>query len=196
VTLRREPSLKTLSAAFAVVLALAACSDQGAAPEPAPEPAPAPAPGPEPEPPVVDPLDALDPEVRATRDALLAAARTSDWDAIGASIPTETMFTSNFGGDEDHVAFYRGLATGTPATDIPAVIVELLEGPFAQVGEVTVWPDLHARVPFEIDDEERGALEEVYGAEDVRGWIEVGAYLGWRIGITADGEWIFLVAGD
>jgi hypothetical protein len=190
VTLRREPSLKTLSAAFAVVLALAACSDQDPAPEPAPEPpASVPAPAPDPEAPVVDPLDALAPEVRATRDALLAAASASDWDAIGALIPDG--FSSSFGGEEDHVAYYRSLDT-----DVAAVIVDLLEGPFAQDGDLTVWPDLHARAPFDIDDEERGALEEVYGAENVQDWIAAGAYLGWRIGIAADGEWIFLIAGD
>lgn len=127
VILRREPSLKTLSAAFAVVLALAAGSDRGTASEPASTP-PAPAPTTEPEAAIVDPLNALAPEVRTTR------------------------------GD--------------------------------------VWPDLDARVPFEIDDEERGALEAMYGAEDVRGWISEGAYLGWRIGIDAEGVWVFLIAGD
>jgi hypothetical protein len=124
-----------------------------------------------------------------TRDALLAAAMASDWDAIGALIPAE--FSSSFGGDSDHVAYYRSLDT-----DVPAEIVELLDGPFAQAGDLTVWPDLHVRSPFEIDDEERGALEEAYGAGNVQSWIDAGAYLGWRIGIDADGEWAFLIAGD
>jgi hypothetical protein len=193
---RGEPPLARLAAVFALVVAMAACSDTSSVPDPAPAPAPAPAPVPQPAPspapaPAPDPLAALPEEVRATRAALLAAAQAGDWDAVGSLIPTDVPFTSNYGGESDHVAFYRALDT-----DLLAEVVALLEGPFGQVSDVVVWPELHSRVPFAFGADERTELEGRFGAEALATWEAAGAYLGWRIGITEAGEWIFLVAGD
>jgi hypothetical protein len=194
VTYRGEPPLARLSAVFAVVVAMAACSETAVAPAPEPVPAPAPAPAPAPEPapvPEPDPLEALPEDVLATRSALLDAARAEDWDAIEALIPTDALFTSVIDGDDDHVAYYRSLET-----DVLAHVVELLEGPFAVLDDITVWPELHARVPFAFGADEREDLEDRFGAERLAEWEDAGAYLGWRIGIIETGEWIFLVAGD
>jgi hypothetical protein len=193
---RPEPPLLRLTAAFVAVMALAACSDTSDTAEPLPAPPPASAPGAAPVPapapaPAPDPLAALPPAVVTTRAELLAAARAGDWDAVGALIPTDTVFTSNYGGDTDHVAYYRALDV-----DVLAEVVALLEGPFGLVADVTVWPELHTRVPFAIGADERAELEARFGAEELRGWEAAGAYLGWRIGITDAGDWIFLVAGD
>jgi hypothetical protein len=193
---RGEPPLARLSAVFAVVVAMAACADTAPAPLPEPTPVPAPAPDasagdeavPEPEP---DPLAALTAEALATRDALLEAARVDDWDVVGALIPSDTLFTSNYGGDDEHVAYYRSLDE-----DVLAEIVLLLEGDFAQLDDITVWPELYARVPFAFGADERATLETRYGADALAEWEAAGTYLGWRIGITDAGEWIFLVAGD
>lgn len=203
---RGEPPLARLSAVFAVVVALAACSDvePAALDDPAPDSidagqasgddvAPEPEPEPEPEP---DPLASLPAAVLTTREALLAAARADDWDAVGALMSTELRFTSNYGGETDHVAYLSGLEE-----DVLAEVVLLLEDPYervgeVQVGEVFVWPELHARVPFAVTDEERPDLEARFGADALAEWEAAGTYLGWRIGITTEGEWIFLVAGD
>lgn len=201
--LREDPPLARLSAVFALVVALAACADTtpgsepSAGPEPAVEEPAADAPDtpgadaepePEPEP---DPLASLTPEARATREALLVAATAGDWDAVGALIPADTLFTSNYGGEDDHVAYYRGLEE-----DVLAETVALLEGDFVQLDDIAVWPAVYARVPFAVADDERAGLEARFGAGTLAGWEDAGAYLGWRIGITDTGEWIFLVAGD
>ncbi len=194
-TSRSDVPLARLAAAFAVVVAMAACSDTSTAPEPAPEPAPAPAPNPAPAPdPAPDPAPEvpeppLPAEVAETRDALLAAARAEDWDALGALIPDE--FSSNFSGEDDHLAYYRSLDT-----DVFARIVELLEGPSATDGDITAWPELHGRSPFTIGEDERADLEARFGADKLEEWERAGDYLGWRLGIAADGEWRFLIAGD
>jgi hypothetical protein len=190
------PPLARLTAVLAVVIALAACSDTTSAPLPEPTPTPAPAPAPAPTPelapqPQPDPLESLPAEVLATREALLAAARAGDWDALGGLIPTDTLFTSNFGGETDHIAFYRDAQT-----DLLAEIVALLEGSFVTLDDITVWPELYARVPFAFGADEREALTARYGADRLAEWEQAGDYLGWRIGITESGEWIFLVAGD
>lgn len=189
-----EPPLARLSAVFAIVVAMAACSDTAPAPEPeapavsAPAPAPAPDPAPVPEP---DPLASLSPETLATREALLAAARSEDWAAVGTLIPTDVLFTSNYGGDDEHVAYYRALEE-----DVLAEVVALLDGPFVTLDDITVWPELYARVPFAFGADERETLEGRFGADALAEWEAAGTYLGWRIGITEAGEWIFLVAGD
>jgi len=145
---------------------------------------PAPDPGP-------DRLDELTAEAAATRLALLDAAQARDWDAVAALIPEDVLFTSNFAGESDHIAYFR-------AAD-PALLDEvmaLLQGPFAQLGDIFVWPELHGRAPFVVEDDERRELEERYGADRLAQWEAAGSYLGWRVGITAAGDWIFLVAGD
>lgn len=187
---RGEPPLARLTAVFAVVVAMAACSDT--TPAPLPEPAPAPGPVIEPEPaPAPDPLAELPEEVLETRAALLAAAQSGDLDAFGALIPTETLFNSNFGGEQDHLAYYR-----TVDIDLLGHVAMLLEGPFAQLDDIVVWPELFVRVPFQIGVDERPELEQRFGADRLAEWEAAGDYLGWRIGITEAGDWIFLVAGD
>lgn len=199
-THRGEPPLARLSAVFAIVVAIAACADTAPQPLPAPGPATVPAPAPDagsgagadvsPEP-APDPLEALSTEARTTRAALLDAARDGDWDAVGALIPTDELFTSNYGGEDDHVAYYRSLDE-----DVLAEVVALLEGDPVQLDDITVWPELHSRVPFAFGVDERPALEARYGADALAEWEAAGTYLGWRIGITDAGAWIFLVAGD
>jgi len=199
-TTRGEPPLARLTAMFAIVVALAACSDAATVPtpEPAPAPAPAPAPVPAPAPPAEpapvpgpDPLDDLSAEASATRLELLAAAEARDWVAVAALIPDEAQFTSSFGGGTDHIAFYRSFER-----DLTEEMVALLEGPFALLDDIFIWPELHARVPFTVAEGERAALEERHGADLIAEWEGAGSYLGWRIGITVDGDWIFFVAGD
>jgi len=191
---RTESPLARLAAALTVVVGISACSDTSPAPvpEPVPVPAPQPAPVPAPEPaPEADPLESLAPEVAATRLALLDAARAADWDAIAALIPSDVSFTASFGGEEDPIAFYRALDE-----DVLLVVIALLEGPFGQAGDMTVWPELHLRDPFAFGADERAELESRYGAEALAGWEAAGSYLGWRIGIDDGGDWRFLVAGD
>lgn len=195
-TRTRTRSRTLVTTMFAAVIAMSACSDTTSETVTGPPPAPSPAPAPDTTPdappaPESDPLESLPAGVLTTRDALLVAARAGDWGAVGALIPSDTLFTSDFGGDTDHIAVYR--AAGT---DLLAEIEALLEGAFATLDDITVWPELYARVPFTAGADERAALEERFGADRLAEWEAAGAYLGWRLGITDAGEWIFLVEGD
>lgn len=186
--------LVTTLLAGSLLLGACGAGDAGDVPvaPPAPEvPAVPDPPAPAPSPPAPDPLDALTVEVRATRDAQLVAARATDWEAIGTLIPTDVLFTFSYGGETDALAYFDSLEE-----DIAALIVELLEGDFAQLGQIVVWPALHARTPFTLDAQERTELVARYGADEVATWERGNAYLGWRLGITDEGDWIFLVSGD
>jgi len=52
------------------------------------------------------------------------------------------------------------------------------------------------RFMHEPTEENRLVLEERLGAEEVAAGIADGQWLGWRLGITAEGDWQFFVTGD
>lgn len=104
--------------------------------------------------------------VTETAAAIRAAAQARDWDAVDRLIPS-SGFTSNFGGETDHVAYYQQEEAN--GIDVLGTLAGLLAEP-ATPGEggIWVWP--------------REYLQE--------------GYLGYRVGITDDGTWLFYVAGD
>lgn len=105
--------------------------------------------------------------VQETADAARAAAQAGDYDALAALLPTEGPFTSNFGGEADHIAFYR--MEEANGIDVLGTLAGLLAGaPTEDDGGIFVWP---------------------------RDYLQDG-YLGYRVGITETGRWIFYVAGD
>jgi hypothetical protein len=182
---------RAVALALILVLGAAGC---GAAEEPAADAPAAPstdaAPAPA-APPAPDPATAPEAVVEATRTALLDAARAGDWDAIAALLPADGRFTASFGAEDDPIAYYRSL----PRDPLPD-LVTILEAPGAELEGLFVWPDLHARVPFTVDEAERTELDARYGADFVAAWEQQGSYTGWRVGIAADGTWRFFVAGD
>lgn len=136
-------------------------------PEPAgPLPSPSPAPASEPATAPTEPVGEAPGAVTQTAAAIRAAAQARDWDAVGALIPS-SGFTSNFGGQTDHIAFYRQEEAN--GIDVLGTLVGLLAEPAAQgEGGLWVWP---------------------------REFLQDG-YLGYRVGIAEDGTWRFYVAGD
>lgn len=134
----------------------------------------------------------------ATAELLVDAALRCD-EQLLTTAATESDTKLTFG-DVDPTTFF-----GLPETeeDLYATIVTLLtELPPAVQAHTDpvahVWPRV-ATEAFAADDAAwqevvDAGLLEVDQAEQMR---EAGAgYLGWRIGITTDGDWTFFVAGD
>ncbi|CAN5219263.1 hypothetical protein BH23ACT9_BH23ACT9_11190 [soil metagenome] len=120
--------------------------------------------------PTVPPVDAAGPApaaVTMTASAIRSAAQAGDYEAIAALIPA-SGFTSNFGGQSDHIAFYR--AEEANGIDVLGTLSTLLaaEGSTTD-GSLWVWPDVYLTDP---------------------------EYLGYRVGVASDGTWQFYVAGD
>lgn len=100
------------------------------------------------------------------RAAAREASATGDWSALAALIPAQ--FSSNFGGETDHIAYYQRLQTD--GEDVLGTLVALLAGPPTDNGQgYWVWPPAFAG-----DD----------------------PYYGWRVGIDGQGTWRYFVAGD
>jgi hypothetical protein len=142
------------------------------------------------------PAPDLPPAVAEKRAAMLDAALAGDYDQLeGLADPDQ--FTYTFGGPhpDGPAAFWR--ESIRPGEREPAeLLVALLELPPARTEGIYVWPFAYDRRPASLTAEERRSLRSVASPAEIEGWIEAGSYLGWRVGITADGRWTFFVAGD
>lgn len=133
--------------------------------------------------------------VEETRAALLAAAKSGDYEALRPLIPA-TGFEYTFGGavEGGPIGHWQELERSTverPIENLAAV----LELPYTLSRGIYFWP--FAYDIADIDDltaHERGLLEPLGPLDTL--FVEGTGYLGWRAGIEPDGDWVFFVAGD
>lgn len=108
-------------------------------------------------------------------------------------------FSFTFGDGTDPAEHWRRLEAGS---DTPLrFLVELLQRPFRRVegggpGGVRLALGVHLPVVGRRPGGRPGALRPLYGASDFELFEQFGAHVGHRVGITADGEWLYFVAGD
>lgn len=128
----------------------------------------------------------------ATREVLLQAAHECDWEALRAEIGDE--FTFSYGASEDAITYWQDLEErGTPIT---AILVHLLQMDHVveEGTEFVVWPAVMV-LGEDATEEQWEQVEAIHTPEEIATYHEHG-YLGWRVGITPDGEWQYFVAGD
>ena len=147
-------------------------------------------------------LSRLPPQVAETRDKLMEAARTGDLEALRPIIEAQDEPpTVSFGGAEDAVDFLRETSTDGEGRELLGIFLELLEAPFAVVGEGTesavyVWPYL-AAVPLEgLTPPELVELYKLVSHSDFENMLDFGGWYFFRAGIAQDGHWAFFVSGD
>jgi hypothetical protein len=133
--------------------------------------------------------------VARTREAILAAARARDFQALRALIPDEG-FTFSFGGETDPIAYWKRLESEGHVPVFGDILPMVLGTEPGFDRGAFVWPAQAVEDPAEWDEQDIGALTAIHAEEDVRAFQDAGLYLGWRIGIDRDGTWIFFVAGD
>jgi hypothetical protein len=136
--------------------------------------------------------------VAETRTGILEAAVTCDFDRL-ASLAGED-FTYSFGGGDDPAAYWSDAERA--GDDLLAILVQVLGMSHGELdtalpsGEETrlyYWPSAFGADPTEEQWKEVAAL---YTAEEIAAMKDFGGYVGYRVGITASGEWLFFVAGD
>lgn len=138
------------------------------------------------------PADDLSGPVAELRARLIGLAQACDFEGLAEA--TGEDFTFSFGASEDPAAYWRDLeANGTPIT---AILIHLLDMDHAveEGPEFTVWPAVFV-LGEDASEAQWTQVEAIHTAEEIAGYRQDG-YLGWRTGITADGEWQYLVAGD
>lgn len=147
-----------------------------------------------------EPQPALPEQVAATRRAIIDAATRCDYARLAELASTgQRAFTASFGGAEDVASTWRQ----AEATDQQPLryLVGLLDAPHAErtVQETTqfLWPSAYAAERWaDVAPAAREALRPLYDDEDFSTFERFGSYVGYRIGIARDGEWLFFVAGD
>lgn len=141
--------------------------------------------------------------VATTLLAIRSAAQSCDYDELGELAFADGTFTASFGldfeGAEDLAAHWRQEEQDRDEP-VTATIVHLTTMSRAQnqttdaTGEeLTMY--VAPRAFAEDDEAARQEVIDVFGPE-AEAWFVDEGYVGWRIGITEDGDWRFFVQGD
>lgn len=133
----------------------------------------------------------LPPAVAASRRAIFAAATACDLAALDELAPPDLSYS--FGGSGDAVGSWREAeARGEPVLRWMAAVLRAT--PAEQDG-LWVWPGFFLRPVAEWTAGERREAGRLLGDELDPATLS-GDYLGYRLGIAADGTWRYFIAGD
>lgn len=142
-------------------------------------------------------------QAQATLDQIEALAEAGDLQGLAElALTGEVLFTASFGQEFNDAAELAAFWADIDGPSIPDVILGLLDAGYHQT--FATYPD-GTEVPIFVTPavmgedstvEDRERLESIFGTETVTRWFGDGMYLGWRMGVDADGNWRFLVIGD
>lgn len=142
--------------------------------------------------------------VEKMRSQIIVAAIACDYETLEEIALAEGEgFSFSYGGDESPGRFWRqrereARRFGEPTSEYMRYLVSILDLPYCKEsgpdGEVYyVWPRVHcsARTASDWDD-----LEGLYTDEQIEMMRTGDSYLGFRVGILEDGDWVYFIAGD
>jgi hypothetical protein len=138
--------------------------------------------------------DGLPVPVAEKRATILRAGEAMDYDTLAASLDPAT-FSYSFGDSGDPIGAWRQ-QEGEGQSIVGDILPALLRMPYGVHNGIYMWPRMASYGPEMWNDEDRAAIAVLYNAEDLALFEEAGSYIGYRIGIEADGTWIYFVAGD
>lgn len=138
----------------------------------------------------------LDEDAAATRRAIVAAAVACDYEQLGSLAGTNgRRFTFSFGDEATAEAFVASLERS--GGENLAILVRTLHLPYCEDSierrVIYQWPSAFCDGAT---DEDWDALRALYSDEEIAQFREFGSFIGHRVGIDADGTWLFFVAGD
>ena len=159
--------------------------------------------GSEPVPEVRTDIEALPEPVRRMRRLLLDSALRGDLPGVArlAGVGETMTQLSLVQEGEDAETLLRQQAGDEEGLEALAILSEILEAPYVVLDEGTddalfLWPWL-AGVPLEgLTPEQKVSVYRLMTAGDFQQSQEFGTYVFFRTGISADGEWVFFLAGD
>ena len=133
-------------------------------------------------------------EVVAARDFLIDAALRCDEQLLMTAIEESGQFTYSFADEGDAIGYWWDLEEAGEAPFLRLAQVLATTPAIADGGEVVVFPRVTTGRAEDTTDEAWAELDWVDDLDAVAGTGE--GYLGWRAGISLDGEWRFFVSGD
>lgn len=140
--------------------------------------------------------DSLPEAVEEKRQAIAQAAKERDYEKL-AALASKESFNYSFGGPyEGGFAEYLKLEEKNTGVDIFDRITKILSMPYYKQENVYAWPNIFGVNAADWSEDDLAALREIATDKEIESYKTNGSYLGWRIGIREDGEWLFFVAGD
>ena len=131
-------------------------------------------------------------EVAEVRDEIAAAAVACDYERLQElALERGTGFTFSYGAETSAADFWAGAEER--GEEVMRILVDTLRQDGHQYQGNWVWPRAYADAP---SLEDWQAIAGIYTQEQIDSFRESGSFLGYRVGITPDGDWQFFVAGD
>ena len=153
--------------------------------------------------PTVDAQAGLPVAVATMRADLARAAATCDWTALAALADRNGAGVRfSFGEPGDPIAYWRRIDTTGERPAPMRALRTLLGLPFATQdlspnSAQYVWPAAHVATPPSAAQLQAIADTGLYPLATLQDWVRTGNnYLGYRLAITATGDWTFFLAGD
>jgi hypothetical protein len=139
------------------------------------------------------PADPSLPGLVATMRAEIAAAAVEcDYERLQElALQGGTGFTYSYGGETSAADYWAGAEER--GEEVMRILVETLRLSGHLYQGNWVWPPAYADAPT-LEDWQ--SLAGLYPQEQIDAFREMGSFLGYRVGITPAGDWIFFVAGD
>ena len=146
---------------------------------------------------VPDPQADMPDLVAARRDDIVDAAVRCDYRALAEMAGPDFYFS--FGSDDHPAEFW--LSEENAGFEPMRRLVLTMDLPTAldteSEGRNYIWPSAAAYASWsQVPQEERDALLALYDAEELSEFEAFDGFVGERVGISAEGEWLFFVAGD
>jgi hypothetical protein len=144
-----------------------------------------------------DPTDEGLPSVVAQkREAIYKAGVRHDYETLETLLDPAT-FSYSFGEEGDPIEYWRR----QEKAEIPIlgdILSRVMHTRFGLNEDIYVWPSAAAKLPQDWTEADvEGMREAGYTDRDIRAFEEqVGGYAGWRVGIRADGTWLYFISGD
>lgn len=140
------------------------------------------------------------PVVKMRRD-IAAAAVACDYRRLEVlALPGEERFSYSFGEDGRPARYWEEQENS--GERVLAALVQVLNLPHAAIEsqvraegspKVFVWPSASRDDPTE---EDWNAVRGLYTDEEIAQMKDFGGYIGYRVGITPEGDWLYFVTGD
>jgi hypothetical protein len=139
--------------------------------------------------------DGLPGAVTEKREKIYRAAVTQDYEALGSLLDPDT-FSYSFGESGDPIGYWRE----QEEAEVPLIgdiLPSVLHTRFGKTDDIYMWPSAAAKEPAEWTQADVESMRKAGSTnEEIRSFEQYGGYTGWRVGIRADGTWLFFIAGD
>jgi hypothetical protein len=139
--------------------------------------------------------------VRKLREAIVEAAASGDVERMRPIMDPGAKKTDGPDQNEDPIETLKSFSGDTEGLEILAIMLDLMQTGVARIeagtpDEVYVWPYFVGKPLNELTPPEKVDLLRIVTAGDLAAMDEAGGYNFYRIGISPDGKWKFIVSGD